>query len=547
MDDLPRVIDRYRLESRLGAGGMGVVFRAVDLPANQLVAVKLLRPEYQSHEAAVRFNREMRNTARLTHPNVVKVLDVGKTKEGELYFVMELLGGDSLSEVLRREQRLSAERAVNLGVQVCAALQVAHAAGIIHRDIKPANLVLVPRAGQRELVKVLDFGIARSLGEETELTRTGHVVGTTEYLAPEQILGQQYDGRADLYALGVTLFRALTGTPLFPNATDSASLLYHQVNARPDLLTERAPGAGISPLLERVVLRCLRKDPAERFQSAAELAAALEAASQGVAVVDDLELERAAFRRCAVCEFDNSRFSVECTQCGARLDTPAQRLFMQQLLAATRPTAVARPADPEPAAHDRKALTGAARGTALPEFVAPAPSTGPLERVKALLPLLAFVGVLVGLASFALRAPAFPDLSLSVDAERTVKISQARGGKDQLVVALIKPGDPVSEKCVMLLKERIKTNERKAAFAAVVFTDPAGAEAFRLSHDLPYPVYSLDPPQNPVEFNSLVKTVGGYRSRFSGGTVLVVDSKQRMVSKVDGRELENLDDLFEKL
>ncbi len=383
MDDLPRVIDRYRLESRLGAGGMGVVFRAIDLPANQQVAVKLLRPEYQTHEAALRFNREMKHTARLTHPNVVKVLDIGKTKEGELYFVMELLGGDSLAAVLRREKTLSAERAVNLGVQVCAALQAAHAAGIIHRDIKPANLVLIPRPGQSELVKVLDFGIARSLGEETELTRTGLVVGTTEYLAPEQILGQQYDGRVDLYALGVTLFRALTGTPLFPQATDSASLLYHQVNARPDLLTQRAPAAGIPLALERVVLRCLRKDPAERFQSAAELAEALESARQGAPVVDDVDLERAGFRRCAVCEVDNSGFATECTQCGSRLDTPEQRLFMRQYVAATMAPAAAQPppSEPEPVPIERPAM--ADRGTPRPER--PVASTGPLEMFKMLL------------------------------------------------------------------------------------------------------------------------------------------------------------------
>ncbi|MDP1917684.1 MAG: serine/threonine-protein kinase, partial [Myxococcales bacterium] len=175
---------------------MGVVFRALDVPANQPVAIKLLRPEYRNAEAAERFVREVKHTAKLVHPNVVRVLDVGKTTEGELYFVMELLEGDSLSAVLRREGQLSVERTVQMAVQVCAALDAAHRAGLVHRDIKPANLVLVPRGQAPELVKVLDFGIARSLDGETQLTGTGLIVGTTEYLAPVQILGQHYDGRA---------------------------------------------------------------------------------------------------------------------------------------------------------------------------------------------------------------------------------------------------------------------------------------------------------------------------------------------------------------
>ncbi len=170
-----------------------------------------------------------------------------------------------------------------------------------------------------------------------------------------------------------------------------------------------------------------------------------------------------------------------------------------------------------------------------------------MENKRELLSLAAILGVFGALAYFGFRSPEFPDVSLALDAETTVKVSQARGGKPKLVVALLIPGDPVSEKSVMLLKERFQANEAKAAFAAVLFSNSAAAETFRQTHDLPYPVYSLDPPQNPVEYNSLVKTVGGFRSRFYGGTVLVVDSKQKMVSKIEGLELENLDDLIKKL
>lgn len=367
-----------------------MVFRALDVPANQPVAIKLLRPEYRNAEAAERFVREVKHTAKLVHPNVVRVLDVGKTTEGELYFVMELLEGDSLSAVLRREGHLSVERTVQMAVQVCAALDAAHRAGLVHRDIKPANLVLVPRGQGPELVKVLDFGIARSLDGETQLTGTGLIVGTTEYLAPEQILGQPYDGRADMYALGVTLFRALTGTPLFPQATDSASLLYHQVNARPEPLTQRAPGAQIPAALERVVLRCLRKDPAERFADMAELSAALVAASQGQTTVDDSDLEQVAFRRCAVCEVDNSRFVTECTSCGNSLTTPEQKAYMRRFLAARLEADAVAVAEPAPVRDQRATAVQAPK----PVQRAPAPeeaprpanlAVGPIEHVKVVL------------------------------------------------------------------------------------------------------------------------------------------------------------------
>lgn len=170
-----------------------------------------------------------------------------------------------------------------------------------------------------------------------------------------------------------------------------------------------------------------------------------------------------------------------------------------------------------------------------------------MENKRELLALVAIVGVFGALAYFGFRSPEFPDVSLTQDAETRVKISQARGGKPRLVVALLIPGDPVSEKSVMLLKERFQANETKAAFAAVLFSNSAAGETFRQTHDLPYPVYSLNPSEEPVDYNALVKTVGGFRSRFYGGTVVVIDSNQKMVSKVEGLELEKLDDLIKKL
>ncbi|MDP1920755.1 MAG: hypothetical protein Q8L14_31220, partial [Myxococcales bacterium] len=218
----------------------------------------------------------------------------------------------------------------------------------------------------------------------------GLIVGTTEYLAPEQILGQPYDGRADMYALGVTLFRALTGTPLFPQATDSASLLYHQVNARPEPLTQRAPGAQIPAALERVVLRCLRKDPAERFADMAELSAALVAASQGQSTVDDSDLEQVSFRRCAVCEVDNSRFVTECTSCGNSLTTPEQKAYMRRFLAARLEADAVAVVEPAPLRDQRatavQAPTPVQRAPAPAAVARPASlSVGPIEQVKVVL------------------------------------------------------------------------------------------------------------------------------------------------------------------
>lgn len=298
-------------------------------------------------------------------------------------------------------------------------------------------------------------------------------------------------------------------------------------------------------------MRCLRKDPAERFQSAAELAEALEAARAGATTVDDADVVSAGFRRCAVCEVDNSGFATECLQCGSRLDTPEQKLFMRQHLAAIA-RATTRPAmeleAPAPTVVERGTplpstrLKTTARVTAIRD--PPAPAIG---SKRELLLLVASASVFIGLAYFALRAPELPDLSLTAEGPTPVTFSQARAGKPKLVVALILPGDPVSEKSVQRLKEHHAASQMKAAFAGVVFGDIAAAQAFRQSHDLPYPVYSLDRRQNPVEFNGLVKTVGGFRSRVYGGTVFVVDSKQKVIATVERDELLNLDELLEKL
>jgi serine/threonine-protein kinase len=277
-EDLPRLLGgRYRLEATLGHGGMGVVYRGVDLMMKRPIAVKLIRAGdgvELDEEIAGRFLREAKNTARLQHEHIVEVFDLGRTEEGGLYFVMELLEGESLSARLRREGALSPETAVHIGRQICDALQAAHAAGIVHRDLKPANVMLLTRAGDPDFVKVLDFGVAKSYAsdQETQLTHTGMLVGTIDYMAPEQIMGKPVDGRTDVYSLGVVLYKMLSGHAPFRD-TGVPALIHAHLNTMPKPLIEVVPG--IPNELDRVVLRCLAKNPERRYESMAELGRAL--------------------------------------------------------------------------------------------------------------------------------------------------------------------------------------------------------------------------------------------------------------------------------
>jgi serine/threonine-protein kinase len=279
-DDLPRVLSgRYRLEATLGHGGMGIVYRGTDLTMKRPVAVKVVRAVdgvELDDEVAGRFLREAKNTARLQHKHIIEVFDLGRIDGSGLYFVMELLQGESLAARLRREGRLSPATVVHIGRQICEGLHVAHTAGVVHRDLKPANVMLLSRAGDDDFVKVLDFGVAKSYAahdqDELQLTHTGMLVGTVDYMAPEQIMGKPVDGRADVYALGVVLYRMLSGTAPFKE-TSVPALIHAHMNTLPKPLIEVA--SGIPNELDHVVLRCLAKNPERRFESMAELARAL--------------------------------------------------------------------------------------------------------------------------------------------------------------------------------------------------------------------------------------------------------------------------------
>ncbi len=273
-----RSIGRYALRRRIGKGGMGEVWAAWHRGLEREVALKILKlADEGDHESALRFEREVRLSSGLTHPHTVRVFDYGTTEDGLLYYAMELLEGASLAELVKREGPLLSERAVHLVVQAARALAEAHDRGIVHRDVKPENLFVTSAGGERDYVKVLDFGIARLSGEATNLTQTGLVAGTPATMSPEVIRGGAATPASDVYGLGVVLYHALTGTAPFETDAASSTLAAHleEPVVPPSV---RSPHVVPSDL-EQIVLRCLAKDPSERFADGRALADALATCS----------------------------------------------------------------------------------------------------------------------------------------------------------------------------------------------------------------------------------------------------------------------------
>jgi len=263
---LGKVFDgRYRLEAQLGRGGMGVVYRAVQIAMGKVVAVKVLRGELATHrEAARRFHREAKAASLLSHPHTVRVFDFGQTRERELFMVMEYLEGRTLGSVLGELRRLPVDRAAAIIGEVAEALLEAHGKGLVHRDLKPDNVILLDLPGHPDFVKVLDFGIAKLLtdsGQGSDVTRTGAVVGTPSYMAPEQIQGSRAISPAqDIYALGVVLYEALAGVPPFRGDTPLEVVLAHVNQPAPELPDDVDAPGDVRALLRAM----LAKDPVER-------------------------------------------------------------------------------------------------------------------------------------------------------------------------------------------------------------------------------------------------------------------------------------------
>ncbi len=281
------VAGRYRLILRVGSGGMGTVYEAEQLTTRRRVAVKILQSGLGRIDIIRRrFEREALAASRLDHPNIVSVVDFGLTDDGGLFLAMELVRGHSLGDVLERG-RLPARRAVLITRQILQALAHAHAAGIVHRDLKPDNVMIVDSGSteaERDHVKLLDFGIAKLLGDAEieaggeKLTQAGVAFGTPEYMAPEQAMGEPVDARADLYALGIMLFEMLAGRRPF-EASDKVALLRLQINKLPPTLAQVAPDAASTPLFEALVAKVLAKPRADRYASADEMLAAFDRAA----------------------------------------------------------------------------------------------------------------------------------------------------------------------------------------------------------------------------------------------------------------------------
>jgi serine/threonine-protein kinase len=306
------LVGKYRLVELIGSGAMGRVYRAEHLALETLVAVKLLNQDLAADsQIAKRFHHEARLASRLRHPNAITTLDFGRSESGDLFIVMELLRGRSLGRIIQTEAPLAPTRIVSLLGQALTALDEAHAAGLIHRDFKPENIFVETLRGGGEHVKVLDFGIAKLRGDvEGGLTSTGAVCGTPEYMSPEQIRGEELDGRSDVYAAGVILYEMLVGRLPFPNGGPTIEVLMAHLKSDVEPPSRRRPG--VSPQLEAVCLRALAKSRDARFASAGELKEALFAA-----------LDAGSGAHCQSCGARLSETARFCPQCGATLRAPS--------------------------------------------------------------------------------------------------------------------------------------------------------------------------------------------------------------------------------
>ena len=276
-----RKLGQYTLESKLGEGGMGIVYRARHALLRRPTAVKILPPERASDEDIRRFEREVQLTATLSHPSTVVIFDYGRTPEGVFYYAMELLDGITLERLVARDGAQPPGRVIYIMRQVSGALAEAHAVGLIHRDVKPANIILTERGGMPDVAKVVDFGLVKQFNTataETALSVTGAnvVIGTPLYLSPEAI-GGTVDARSDLYALGAVGYFLVTGQPLF-EARNVVEMCGHHLHTPPTPPSQRTEQE-VPEDLERIILKCLAKNPAERYPTARALQEALAQAA----------------------------------------------------------------------------------------------------------------------------------------------------------------------------------------------------------------------------------------------------------------------------
>ncbi len=273
------IAGRYRIIDKLASGGMGEVYKAEHTELGKTFALKVMKQELsQDAEFVERFKREAVASSRIGQQNIIDISDFGRTEDGRFYFVMEYLDGKTLAELITREHALPTDRAVNIGLQIARALAAAHQQGIVHRDLKPENVVLISRDGQKDFVKVLDFGVAKEIdgrGQAGGRTAIGMVVGTPQYMSPEQAAAMPVDARSDVYSLGLIIHELLSGAPVFVGQTPSLLMVAH-VTQPPRRVTSGL-GLVLPEELENVVMSMLAKKPEQRPQTMLEVVTILEA------------------------------------------------------------------------------------------------------------------------------------------------------------------------------------------------------------------------------------------------------------------------------
>lgn len=266
-------LGQYELEGKIGQGGMGIVYRARHAMMKRPVAIKLLPAEAAEEKAIARFEREVQLTSQLCHPNTVVIHDYGRTHEGVFYYVMELIEGATLDRIIVGSGPMPSGRVVRILEMVAGALDEAHDHGLVHRDVKPANILLGPRGGEPDVAKVLDFGLVRTIRMETRVTNADIALGTPQFMSPEAMKApDRVDGRSDIYSLAAVAYYLLTGHHVF-DGQSALEICGHHMHTPPRPLQEFVPD--IDPALEKLVLACLAKDPAQRPQTARALCDAL--------------------------------------------------------------------------------------------------------------------------------------------------------------------------------------------------------------------------------------------------------------------------------
>jgi serine/threonine protein kinase len=287
------LLDRVRIDRPIARGGMGKVYYGLQVSMKRPCAIKVLDPRLAGGGDVVDFTRrfllEASTAAKLTHPNVVTIFDYGETADGRCFIAMEYLEGRTLSEELKKSGKLSAERAIHVTRQVARALREAHALGVVHRDMKPGNVFLLKRDDDDDFAKVLDFGLVKETtpGESAgDQTQVGQIMGSPRYMAPEQVQGKAVDARTDVYSVGAMFYAMLAGHPPFDKATDLATMMA-QVSDAPPPIQSVAPDAVLPPGVEAIVMKCLAKNPDDRFASMEELIAALKLRPGGGTTTSD--------------------------------------------------------------------------------------------------------------------------------------------------------------------------------------------------------------------------------------------------------------------